>query len=73
MVAAGVSAALPSPAPSGPTGKFATLSLLHIRFTYGVEVNVDILPIWESVVQGRGNMEGLANLNQALMMGPAIL
>ena len=29
VVANGVAAALPSPAPSGPTGKVATLSLLH--------------------------------------------
>ena len=32
MVAAGVSAAVPSPAPSAPTGKVATLSLLYLCF-----------------------------------------
>ena len=46
VVAAGVSSALSSPAPSGPTGKVATLSLLHLRFACRVAVNVDGPPIW---------------------------
>ena len=29
----------------------------------------DLPPIWESVAQGRGEMDGLATLNQALMRG----
>ena len=32
MVAAGFSMEVPSPAPSAPMGKIATLSLLHLRF-----------------------------------------
>ena len=69
VVAAGFIAALPSPVPSGLTGKVATLSLLHLRFACGVAADVDLPPIWESVAQGRGNMDGLATLNQALMRG----
>ena len=69
VVAAGVSAEFPYPAPSGPTGKVATPYLLHLRFTCGVTVDGDIPPIWEAVVRGKGRMEGLATLNQALMRG----
>ena len=35
VVANGVAMALPSPAPAGPTGKVATLSLLHLRLCAG--------------------------------------
>ena len=69
VVANGVAAALPSPGLSGPTGKVATLSLMHLRFVCGVAADVDLPPIWESVARGRGNMDGLATLNQALMRG----
>ena len=69
MVANGVAAALPFPAPSGPTGKVATLSLLHLHFVCGMAADVDLPPIWESVARGRGKMDGLATLNQALMKG----
>ena len=64
VVANGVAAALPSPALSGPTGKVATLSLLHLRFVCGVAADVDLPPIWESVVRGQDKMDGLATLNQ---------
>ena len=67
VVAAGVSITVPSPALSAPTGKVATLSLLHLLFTYGVEVDGELPPIWAAVVWGKGQMEGLATLNQALM------
>ena len=67
VVAAGVSAALPYPVTSIPMGKFATLSLLHLRFACGVEVDGDLPPIWETVAQGKERMEGLATLNQDLM------
>ena len=60
---------MPSPAPSDPTGKVATLSLLHLRFACGVAVDVDLPPIWEEVARVRVKMEGLATLNQALMRG----
>ena len=69
VVVAGVSAALPSPDPSGPMGKVVTLSPLHLRFACGVAVDVDLLHIWEAVAQGRGKMEGLVTLHHALMMG----
>ena len=69
VVANGVAAALPSPAPSVSTGKVATLSLLHLRFVCGVAADVDLPPIWESVAWVRGKMDGLATLNQALMRG----
>ena len=60
---------MPSPAPSGPTGKVVTLSFLHPRFACGVAADEDLPPIWESVARGRGKMDGLATLNQALMRG----
>ena len=44
VVASGISAALPSPSPSGLTGKVATLYLLHIRCACGVAVDVDPPP-----------------------------
>ena len=46
VVAAGVSAAVPSPSPSAPTGKVVTLSLLRLRFECGVSVDGDLPPIW---------------------------
>ena len=49
VVAAGVSAAVPSPSPSAPTGKFAKLSLLHFQFACRVAVDGDLPPIWEEV------------------------
>ena len=69
VVAAGISAAVPSPSLSAPTGKVATLSLLHLRFSYGVAVDGELPPIWEAVAQGKGRMEGLVTLNQDLMRG----
>ena len=45
VVAAGVSAAVPSPAPSTPAGNVETLSLLHLCFAYRVEVDGDLPPI----------------------------
>ena len=68
-VAAGFRKAVPSSAPSGPTGKVTTLSILHIRFPCGVEVDGYHPPICEAVARGKGRMEGLATLNQALMRG----
>ena len=50
-VANGVAAKLPSPALAGPTGKVATLSLLHLRFVCGVAADVDLPPIWELVAR----------------------
>ena len=67
VVAAGVSTALPSPDPSRLTKKVVTLSLLHLRFAFGVTADVHLPNIWESVAQGRGNIDGLSTLNQALM------
>ena len=46
VVAAGVSVEVPSPSPSAPTGKVATLSLLHLHFECRVLVNGDLPPIW---------------------------
>ena len=69
VVEAGVSATVPSPAPSAPTGKVATLSLLYIRFTCGVAVDGGLPCIWEVVAWGKGWIEGIATLNQFLMRG----
>ena len=66
---AGVSAAVPYPAPSAPTGKVVKLSLQHLRFACDVEVDGDLLPIWEAVAQGKGIMEVIATLNHSLMKG----
>ena len=68
-VAAGVSAEVPPPFLSIPTGKVATLSLLHLRFACGVAADGDLPTIWEAVTRGKGSMEGLATLNQALIQG----
>ena len=69
VVADGVSAEVPSPAPSGPTGKVATLCLLHLQFACGVAVDRELPPIWEAVARRKGRIEGIATLNQALMKG----
>ena len=45
------------------------MSLLHLRFVCGVAADVDLPPIWEPVARGRGKMDRLATLNQALMRG----
>ena len=60
---------LTSPSPVAPTGKVATLSLLHLHFAFGVKGYGDLPPIWEAVVRGEGGTEGLVTLNQALMRG----
>ena len=60
---------MPSPAPSVPTGKIVTLSLLHPPFACGVAVDGDLPPIWEAVAWGKGRMEGLATPNQDLTRG----
>ena len=67
VVTAGVVSALLSPSPAAPGGKMARLSLLHLRFAYGVAGDSDLPPLWEVVALGRGKTEGLATLNQALM------
>ena len=54
MVATAVSAAVLSSALSSPTGKVATLSLLHLRFACGMAVYGDLPPIWEAVAWGKG-------------------
>ena len=48
VVAAGVSAAVPYPDPSAPTGKIATLYLLQLSFAYGVAVDGFLPQIWEA-------------------------
>ena len=69
VVASEDSMTVPSPAPYAPTGKVATLSLLYLRFACDVAVDGDLPPIWEAVSQGKGMLEGLATLNQALIRG----
>ena len=63
VVAAGVGAALTSPSHSAPSGGVAALFLIHIRFAYGVAVDLDLPPIWEEVACAKGRMGGLATLN----------
>ena len=72
VVAAGVSTEVTSLVLSAPTGKIETLSLLHLRFTCRVAVDGYLSPIWEAVARGKGRMEGLATLNQALMSSKLI-
>ena len=60
---------MPPPYPSDPTVKFATFSLLHLRFACGMAVDEDLPPIWEAVARGKGRVEGIATLNQDLMKG----
>ena len=66
VVAAGVGVTLPSPSPTAPTGKVATLSLHHLHFVCRLAVNGYLTPICEEVARGKGSIEGLAALNQAL-------
>ena len=65
----GVSTELPSPDPSGLVGKVSTMLLLHLHLACRVAVDGDIPIIWEAVAQGKGRMEGIYTLNQALMLG----
>ena len=67
VAAAGIRAAVPSLALYFPTGKVATLYLLHLRFSCRVAVDGDLPPIYEAVARVKGSMERLATLNQALM------
>ena len=67
VVETGVSAEGTSPALSTPTGKVSTLSLLHPRFTCWASVDGDLPTICEAFARGKGRMEGIATLNQALM------
>ena len=45
VVATGVGAPLPYPPTSAPLGRVATLSLLHLRFAYGVVGDSNLPPI----------------------------
>ena len=58
-----------SPSPVLSAVKVATLSLFHLCFVYRVAGDGDLPPIWEAVAGGRGSMEGMSTLNQALMQG----
>ena len=63
VVVSGVSVAVPFSALSAPTGKVATLSLVHLRFACGVAVDGYVPLIWEAFSQQKGRMEGLSTLN----------
>ena len=53
MVEARVSAEVPSPYLSAPTGKIAALSLLHLRFAYGVAADGTSLPFGRRLPEGK--------------------
>ena len=65
----GVGEALPSPSPIIPSERVASLYLLHLRFTCGVADYGDLDPIWEDITRSKGQIEGLADLKQALFQG----
>ena len=69
MVAAVVRAVVPSIDLSASTGKVATLSLLHLCFTCGVDLDGYLPPIWDPVARVKGGVEGIVTLIQALMRG----
>ena len=54
---------LPSTSPVAPSGKVAALSLLHLRFVYGVVGDADPPPILEDVAHVKECTEGLTTLN----------
>ena len=60
---------LPSPSMAAPGGRVTTLSLLHLRFYFRVEVDKYLPPIWEAVSWIKVRTEGLAAINQTLMRG----
>ena len=41
----------------------------HLRFVCGLAEGGDLHPIWEEFARGRGRMEGMYTLNQALIRG----
>ena len=53
VLATGGVVALPSPSPTVPAGRVATLLLLHLRFACWVEGYGDLPPVWDDV--GKGN------------------
>ena len=57
---------LPSPSTAAPLGRVEALSLLHLRFAYGVEGDADLPSIWEELARVKGHMKGLATLNQII-------
>ena len=65
----GVVAALPSPYPDAPAGKFSMILPLQLRFACKVEGDGDLHPIWEAVARGKGKTEEIATLNQSLKRG----
>ena len=73
MVVDGVSAEVPSPAPSALTGKVATLSLLRLRFSSGVAVDGGLPPILEAVVRVKRSDGGAIHPESVPDKGPAIL
>ena len=69
VVTAGVVGGQSSPSPSKPAGRFATLLLLNLQFSCGVEGDADLPLIREDVNKVKGHTEGLSILNQALLRG----
>ena len=60
---------LPSPSLAVTSGRVAALSLLHLRFAWGVIGDADLPTVWEEVVLVKGLTEGPTTLNQALLRG----
>ena len=67
VVTSVVGADLTSPSPAAPHGRVVYLLLLHIRFACGVEVDVDLPPIWWKVATVKGHPKGLAIINHVIV------
>ena len=68
VAAEGVGSYLPSPSTATLIGRVADLSLLHLRFNFGVVGGGYLAPIWEDLARAKGRTEGIYNLNQVLLM-----
>ena len=69
VVVAEVGSDLPSSSHTAPVERVTSLSIIHLRFAYGVTGDGDLYPISEALERGKGRTEGLKTLNQALVRG----
>ena len=65
----GVVTELLTPEPYFPTGKVHPIYLFNIHYSCGVEVGVDLTPIWEELERRKEKMDGLVTLNKDLLRG----
>ena len=69
VVMRGLVVALPSPSPAASSVRVTALSLLYLRFEYGLMGDANLPLIWEDVGRTKRRIEGINTLNQTILRG----